>query len=679
MFIASKKSYFEAVYRSTVSSHSEEFWKSDDPVYFTQYKKQCNRLPNAYLGTLHSASKYSENFRHYVATFSNSPLDFPQSVFNERNPCEYSVPYLDSALQCSAKTLVGCSVSTTERNEYEVCKEATRCFKDAMSHKVLKVFLSNLSWFLKGHYKSKQAFLEPFQKQLILHSFMFVASIKCPETTTKLFDEFKFLLDMLYFDNTDLLTFLQKSPAFLIPRRHGKTWIVTAIISMLLTSVDDLHIGYVAHQKHVSLAVFLEISNILLAWFPRKNIDIKKENGVILYSHPGKKSSTLMCATCFNKNSIRGQTFNLLFVDEANFIKKEALPAILGFMLQKDAKIFFISSVNSGEKTTSFLYNLKDANEKMVNVVSYVCSEHMEDFNKQSAITACPCYRLYVPEFITINDNIKCTTNLLLEGSFATELMGNMQSHTEVSGNSMIHESSLTRLDFYRCDTAGQGAPTTENTLFVYIDPAYGNNVHASGTGIVAMSHCKHTKKCIILGLEHFFLNNLTGTAAHNIASCATALLEGILFQHPWIQEIRCIIEGNSNQDSAVAIATFISHNIKLPTLFASYRDKTGMQWPIYMLSGDKTLAFQNFISSLNQGLLCASQTVVSNTVLLSSDPISYLIEQIKNTKCIYHKNKTITFQSKTHTMSDDVLIACVMTCYVMTTNKISYISFSIK
>lgn len=103
-------------------------------------------------------------------------------------------------------------------------------------------------------------------------------------------------------DHDTIQTYKQKSSIFLIPRRHGKTWIVVAIISMLLTSVGDVHVGYVAHQKHVANSVFTEIINTLYKWFPSKNIQIKKEHGTIIYRNEEGKCSTLMCATCFNKN-----------------------------------------------------------------------------------------------------------------------------------------------------------------------------------------------------------------------------------------------------------------------------------------------------------------------------------------------------------------------------------------
>ncbi|ADW24370.1 cleavage/packaging protein [Cricetid gammaherpesvirus 2] len=330
-------------------------------------------------------------------------------------------------------------------------------------------------------------------------------------------------------------------------------------------------------------------------------------------------------------------------------------------MLQKDAKLIFISSVNSGEKTTSFLYDLKDAQEKVLNVVNYVCDEHMEDFSKQDSITACPCFKLYIPSYITINENIKQTSNLLLEDAFTTELMGSVP--VACKSSPVINELAVARFDLYRMETASS-SPTTKGVLYVYIDPAYSNNTHASGTGIVALAECQGQQKYVILGMEHFFLRSLTGAASFHIGSCALSLIRCVLVQHPWISEIRCSVEGNSNQDSGVAISTYISDNCPIPILFSHYKDKKGMRWPVYMLGSEKSLAFEFFICSLNSGTLGVSQTVVSNTIQLSYDPVSYLIEQIKNIKSVVQSSGSIAYSSKTSAMSDDVLIACVMALY---------------
>lgn len=367
--------------------------------------------------------------------------------------------------------------------------------------------------------------------------------------------------------------------------------------------------------------------------------------------------------------SIRGQTFNLLFIDEANFIRRESLPAILGFMLQKDAKLIFISSVNTSDNATSFLLKLKTASEKMLNIVNYVCPLHKEDFHLQDNLISCPCYRLMIPTYITIDESVKHTTNLLMDDVFNTELVGDSYKSSLATQYRVISDSSLTYLDLCRVDSSASGSDLNTE-MYIYVDPAYSNNVDASGTGIAAVVPYKNSDRAIIVGLEHYFLKDLTGAAAIQIAMCAVHLIKSVSTLHPFINQVRLAVEGNSSQDSAVAIASFINDSSPLPVSFAQYSDRGGLKWPMYILGQEKSKAFEDFIFSLNSGKLCASQVIVSNTIKLSYDPVSYLIDQIKGLKCKPLRDGAVTFCAKQPHLSDDTLVAAVMSYYL---SKIDY------
>ncbi len=136
----------------------------------------------------------------------------------------------------------------------------------------------------------------------MLHSFYFLISIKSLEITDTMFDIFQSAFGLEEMTLEKLHIFKQKASVFLIPRRHGKTWIVVAIISLILSNLSNVQIGYVAHQKHVASAVFTEIIDTLTKSFDSKRVEVNKETSTITFRHSGKISSTVMCATCFNKN-----------------------------------------------------------------------------------------------------------------------------------------------------------------------------------------------------------------------------------------------------------------------------------------------------------------------------------------------------------------------------------------
>lgn len=357
----------------------------------------------------------------------------------------------------------------------------------------------------------------------------------------------------------------------------------------------------------------------------------------------------------------------MLFIDEANFIRKEALPAILGFMLQKDAKLIFISSINSSESATSFLLKLKNASERMLNIVTYVCPNHKEDFALQDGLVSCPCYRLTIPSYISIDETIKHTTNLFMDGAFETELVGGTNATLSAQYRA-ISETGLVQFELCRADTSNLQT-NLDDCLYLYIDPAYSNNIDASGTGMGAVILSKRDDRVYLLGIEHYFLRDLTGAAPVQIAMCAVQLIKTIYTLHSWIRDVRIGVEGNSSQDSAVAIATFIEEASPVPVTFTQYTDRGGMARPIYILGQEKSRAFERFIYAMNSGKFMASQIITSNTIKINFDPVAYLIDQIKGLKTRPLQDGTVSFSAKQRHLSDDTLVAVVMANYLATEN----------
>lgn len=222
------------------------------------------------------------------------------------------------------------------------------------------------------------------------------------------------------------------------------------------------------------------------------------------------------------------------------------------------------------------------------------------------------------------------------------------------------------QFDLCRADTSTL-QDATEGTLYLYIDPAYSNNIDASGTGMGAIILSKGGERAYLLGIEHYFLRDLTGAAPVQIAMCAVQLIKTVCTLHSWIREIRLGVEGNSSQDSAVAIATFVDEGSPVPVLFTQYTDRGGIGRPIYILGQEKSRAFERFIYAMNSGRLMASQIIASNTIKINFDPVTYLIDQVKGLKTRPLQDGTVSFSAKQRHLSDDTLVAVVMAYYLAT------------
>lgn len=352
-------------------------------------------------------------------------------------------------------------------------------------------------------------------------------------------------------------------------------------------------------------------------------------------------------------------------MDEAHFIKKDAFNTILGFLAQHTTKIVFISSTNTATSATCFLTRLSNSPFDMLNVISYVCEEHMRAFSEKGDATACPCYRLHKPTFITISSEVRRTANMFLAGSFMDEIMGGTNKISEETV--LITDDGREEFEMFRYSTINRKIrQSLGDTLYVYLDPAFTSNRRASGTGIAAVGTYKN--QLVIYGLEHYFLRDLLDSSEMAIAECAAHMLLSVLHLHPFIAEVRVAVEGNSNQAAAVRIACIIKQSIEcakaVRITFFHTPDQNEIEQPFYLMGKEKRLAVEAFIGKFNSGYVKASQELVSHTIKLSHDPVEYLLEQLKNIHRVVI-NEYVTYSGKKHGQTDDLVIAIIMATYI--------------
>lgn len=141
-------------------------------------------------------------------------------------------------------------------------------------------------------------YLEPFQKNILLHVVFFLAVMKLPLLTNHIIPYIKQILDIDFIGDAQVDQLKQKVSIFLVPRRHGKTWFIIPIISFLLKNIVGLNVGYVAHQKHVSQFVLKNVEFRCRRLLPDK---VESKDNVISVQHD-KERSTALFASCYNTN-----------------------------------------------------------------------------------------------------------------------------------------------------------------------------------------------------------------------------------------------------------------------------------------------------------------------------------------------------------------------------------------
>nr|QRE02514.1 putative ATPase subunit of terminase [Otarine gammaherpesvirus 4] len=282
------------------------YWQASEATILSRLPK-AERMAHPLLGIIPAVNLYSRTLHSYCTAFDATfmrPLE--PCVGRARHHAESPAPLtqeLTSIVQSLCPRVPpDVHIDAEAMVEFEAAAATHRQVGHCERYTALNQFLVNLSSFLNGCYVSRSTSIEPFQKQLILQTFYFLISIKAPESGNKLCDMFSEAFGLQDMSSDALRTFQQKASVQVIPRRHGKTWIVVAIVSMLLATVGGLHVGYVAHQKHVANAVFAEVISTLRRWFSARHVEVKKESSTVIFNRSCGQASTLMCATCFNKN-----------------------------------------------------------------------------------------------------------------------------------------------------------------------------------------------------------------------------------------------------------------------------------------------------------------------------------------------------------------------------------------
>ncbi|AEV80785.1 DNA packaging terminase subunit 1 [Aotine betaherpesvirus 1] len=622
------------------------------------YRKRF-QIMHPELGLAHACN---ETFLPLV-TFCGRYRDYNSSADEKRPHLMFS-----ETLKTAIDKVNFCPCPEDQRGCYQKIDALTELYRDPQFTQINNFMIDFKKWldggFPSAEQENTRIHLEPFQKNLLIHVIFFIAVTKLPVLANRVLQYLVHAFEIDFLSQPSIDIFKQKATVFLVPRRHGKTWFIIPVISFLLKHIIGISIGYVAHQKHVSQFVLKEVEFRCRYTFAT-DYAIENKDNVISVDHQSAKSTALF-ASCYNTNSIRGQNFNLLLVDEAHFIKKEAFNTILGFLAQNTTKIIFISSTNTTSDATCFLTRLNNAPFDMLNVVSYVCEEHLHCFNEKGDATACPCYRLHKPTFISLNSQVRRTANMFMPGSFMDEIIGGTNKIVESSA--LITDQSREEFDIFRYSTLNKNAyEHFGKTIYVYLDPAFTANRHASGTGIAAIG--TYRNQFIIYGLEHFFLKDLSESSETAIAECAAHMLISVLSLHPFIQEVRVAVEGNSNQAAAVRIAFLIKQNVLsshlIPVLFYHTPDQTGIEQPFFLMGRDKRLAVEEFIAKFNSGYVKASQELVSYTIKLSHDPVEYLLEQIRNIHRVTLTELNSTYSAKKNRQSDDLIIAVIMSIYM--------------
>ena len=358
-------------------------------------------------------------------------------------------------------------------------------------------------------------------------------------------------------------------------------------------------------------------------------------------------------------------TVNLSIVDEAGF-SNEALKVILPFTIEAQSKVINLSSANSGEEKSCLLNRLRTITDYPLYIVSLMCGRHAPKVIDNPNATVCPCFVLSTPPARTADLALKNTMNALFPNSFIEEIAGGGSDPNSATVSTCLFRN-LNEFDLERISTTTR-YKDLENTVVVYIDPAYNSSSNASSTGITFATTI--FDKIVILAIEEYKVPQQSTDVAHEIGMlCVTTSHEIQVAHMCHFQRFVFVIESNYASCYVFNIAQIINEKLRerlrksVKIEFFHHLSTDGSLHIGYNLGAEKRDVFESFIKLFNDRLIRLSTTVFSSASG-GEETVITLIEQLKTVTRKVTESRNVTYSGKGHKKRDDVVLSCILCIY---------------
>nr|AJR28186.1 terminase [Soft-shell clam herpesvirus 1] len=498
--------------------------------------------------------------------------------------------------------------------------------------------------------------------------------------------------------------YTRKYAYMIIPRRHGKTFMTgSAFVALLFTYMaSGLRIGYYSHTKDLSQTVKNYVISKCNEWStkltqsrydimtPTDSILVKILNGqnTTVFTNANAKDDDFNCLAKFksarNDNALRGDDLHLLIVDESFSINKNRFGTILAHGQKTDNKIIFLTSpVNHKVETmcevTRGLSLRTDINFYHI---YYFCN-NASHLQYSSKYPACPRLIFYKPDHININETNRYLTNLLAQSStsYDDELgIVSLAGTLNRFGTAKMCPFSERLLSYMKSNINTIDDSNCIENVFIYLDPNYCDSLQ-SGIGLLASGMTKEESPCILY-LDHKFIQSEELGKVNEIM--VKMLLRCI--QHVSLvaskkrtfdgnrkitqRNIFVAVENNSQRNSVVIIYEKLKECLMNAesNVFLYYTPvedrstKRMIKRAGYSLINKLTI-FSQTIVLLNEKLIWFSKLLHSHYLNEGEkNEIEYLRQNMVEFKFSPEEKK---FSGKSHTTTDDLIVALVMSVYM--------------
>ncbi|ABG25669.1 ORF68 [Ranid herpesvirus 2] len=564
-------------------------------------------------------------FRRHVALFARS-----EAIEAKRLKAKYKLEHINRFPVVKAGLIFDHGVSGLQLLMAKLNKEAQTDISDSVwVYRRLNLMLDCVFHLLKDEGDMR---MEDFQRELLRATVLGVAT---KQLGTQIFKYKHLLLHRLELADPDIICYNPEAPsvytsakideifnvyakpytAATVPRRCGKSTIMAIIISAAIMFLE-IDIVIQAHRKETCLTFSNKIRTYVeqlqtRPWFPSEfrihSLQGTAEN-LIYTSDPAVKAKPSTCHfMASGSNSARGQNPDLVIVDEAGFVNKGAFLSVLPLMAVKGTKQIHISSHVDKDAWLSRLGEVIDpiTGKAGVHLIKsqFKCDMHAAD----SGVT-CACNDYLCPDHMTVDDVLKQILELVVPGSFDTELTGCVVGDVNGGGtNSKPFETVVTKL-LANCVTDVDQSQI--QAFYIGVDPTYGAHTMSS-VGVCTIVRL-NAETCsgpymLIVGLDEVPLASVKESVykAH-----AAIVLRHVMLLHKLFpaalargKPIMVIMEQN----------TYTACNSLVTCTITEYAAKSGIHVEIY--KENDQVGFQTTRASKLTATICAARAIAQDTL----------------------------------------------------------------
>lgn len=526
--------------------------------------------------------------------------------------------------------------------------------KESIQSHILTVTKNSEKWlafldFCFDNARTQGYLFEAFQKSYMLETLLFYINEHSPISVLPFIQGIsaKYTGHDGFFHISDYIKiiFINKHAILIVPRRHGKTWIITLTIAAVLYAFPA-KVLYICHEKSLSITVKQDVGCMLLNYtekmpgiefkWPNNGVDLTKRifsqsgtddsyNTPIMLNSTtngdnnaivGEASSARFVTGSVEKN-IRGHNVEVCIVDEMLCINSNKFASIMAHGQKKSCKLTFLSS--PVEKNTEMLLHMVNElpykrETTMFYRVFYICllENHIKYAKSQ---VACPRLMFYLPRHITFDDSNKLMTQVLTNNvaSYDNEL-GILSKEDLKAGHpedalrvSAFNQPCLKYAESVSCLYPVLNMDLPEK-VFIYLDPAY-QGTEQSGIALTATCLLPGKIPCILY-MDHKYISvpagdllNVSSIIINMVQYCMWMIKELYEERHKKkLRELKDVLDDTDNvEPSDTPLQSMISKKRKMVTKMITNPKKTCPHFYFAMESNsnqaDTTQVYTSLIS----------------------------------------------------------------------------------